>query len=151
MIIQETERMRFPDIQGNCLFYYVLDGIWPVRYRDGCLRCKVGQLRNLRYVQRQQHEILPIYIFQPFGNCPASTHHIEKQLDHSIIIRIHRAAHAALYLEMHITKAEITAMQITVSVPFMLFQHPPVITDASPVPAFRFHVWFYDVQFCFIG
>lgn len=68
-----------------------------------------------------------------------------------MIIRIHRAAHATLYLEMHLAKTEIAAMQIAVSVAFMLFQHPPVIADAFPVSAFRLYVWFYNVQFCFIG
>ena len=46
-----------------------------------------------------------------------------------MIIRIHRAAHAALYLEMHITKAEITAMQIAVSVAFI--DNPELVTVAE--------------------
>lgn len=53
MTIQETERMGFPGIQGNSLFDYVLNGIWPVRYRNGHLRCKDGQFLNICYVQCQ--------------------------------------------------------------------------------------------------
>ena len=151
MMIHKTERMGFPGIQGNSLFYYVLDGIGTMCYGDGHLRCKAGQFLNICHVQRQQHEIVPIHILQPLGNCPARTHHVEKQLEHSIIVRIHGTSHAALYFEMFATQTEIAAMQIAVFVAFMFFQHSPVVTGAFSVPAFRFHIWFYHVKFCLIG